>query len=279
MWANNAPVNFAAALTRVALVTALSTAPMLARAADELVLAIQPILSEALTRSAFQPLCDHLTKVTGSPCRIHTSPNFYAYWELVRRGTDYNLALDAAHFTDYRAGRHRFEVLAKVPDTVTYTLITHPDNFYLEAREFTGKRVATLGIPSIGAARLNAMFPNPSRQPVIVEIADAETAMKRVTDKLVEAAIVPTPIVSQHMARGERFQVVLTTDPIPHIALSAAPSLSDAVRQKIRQSLTRAHETPEGKAMLKSIGFERFDAAGDAAYKDQAKILKEYWGY
>jgi len=249
------------------------------QAAEPLVLAIQPILDEAQTRAAFQPLCDHLSKVTGTECRIHTSPNFYAYWEFVRRGNEYNLVLDAAHFTDYRAKTQGFEVLAKVPDSVSYSLITHADNFIIDSSELTGKRVATLGVPSIGAARLNAMFPNPMRQPVTVEIANTEAGMKLLREKRVTAAILPTPVVAQQMARGERLLVIMTTEPIPHIAVSAAPSLPASLRQRIRNALTGAQSDKDGQAMLKSIGFERFDTATAAVYTGQSSILKEYWGY
>jgi ABC-type phosphate/phosphonate transport system substrate-binding protein len=255
------------------------TGPATAQAADELVLAIQPILNEAQTRKAFQPLCDYLANVTGQKCRLHTSPNFYAYWDLVRRGTGYNLAFDAAHFTDYRTEKHGFEVLAKVPDSVTYSLVTRPDALVIEPGELTGRRVATLGVPSIGAARLNAMFPNPSRQPVVQEIDDAVAGMKMLSDKRVNAAIVPTPIVSQLMAQGGEFMVVMTTEAIPHIALSASPSLSAGLRTQIRTALVQASKTADGQAMLKQIGFERLDPANAAMYQGQAKILKAYWGY
>jgi hypothetical protein len=230
-----------------------------APAGNGLVLAIQPILDEYQTRKAFQPLCDYLGQAVGQSCRVHTSPNFYAYWDTVRRVADFNLVLDAAHFTDYRVQKKGYEVLAKIPDTVSYSLVTNSDAMVFDPIELTGKRVATFGIPSIGAARLNALFPNPSRQPVTIEIADTETGMKMLRERRISAAILPTPMVSQLMARGEQLMVVLTTEPIPHIAVSAAPSLPAATRQRLRQLLTQAHQNSAGQQMLKQIGFERFD--------------------
>jgi ABC-type phosphate/phosphonate transport system substrate-binding protein len=249
------------------------------RAADDLVLAVQPILDEAQTRKVFQPLCDYLGKATGNRCSLYTATHFYPYWEVVRHGKDFNLALDAAHFTDYRVRKLNFEVLAKIPDTVSYTLVTRNTELVVEPAELVGKRVATLGIPSIGAVRLNAMFPNPSRQPLAVEVADAEQGLRQLLDGQVYAAILPTPIVSQRMAQGAPLAVVLTTDPIPHIALSAAPSLSATTRRMLREALSNAHLNEAGKAMLKQIGFERFDPASSAIYADQGRVLREYWGY
>ena len=247
-------------------------------ASDELVLAVQPILDEEQTRKVFKPLCEYLTQATGRPCRLFTSPNFYAYWDTVRQSTAFNLVLDAAHFTDYRIQKLGYHVLAKIPDTVTYTLVTRDNDLMLDATELVGKRVATLGIPSIGAARLNGLFPNPSRQPVVVEVG-AEKAMRLLLDGKVSAAILPTPIVSQQMASGAGISVVLTTDPIPHIALSASSSLNAITRNAMRDALLRAHTSEAGKKMLKQIGFERFDPASTNVYMGQGKILKEYWGY
>jgi len=251
-----------------------------ARSADrDLVLAVQPILDEQQTRQAFQPLCDFLASATGRGCTLFTASHFYPYWEAARQGKDFNLVLDAAHFTDYRVQKLGFEVLAKIPDTVSYTLVTRNTDLVVDPAELVGKRVATLGIPSIGAARLNSLFPKPARQPVTVEVHDAERGIKLLLEQKVDAAILPTPIVSQQMARGANINVVLTTDPIPHIALSAAATLDPALRRVIRQALTQAHQTERGREMLKAIGFERFDPASASVYKGQAELLQQYWGY
>ncbi|MCI0518124.1 MAG: phosphate/phosphite/phosphonate ABC transporter substrate-binding protein [Woeseiaceae bacterium] len=266
---------------RVALICAtvlLLASPV--RAADrDLVLAIQPILDEQQTRKAFQPLCDFLASATGRNCTLFTSSHFYPYWEAARQGKQFNLVLDAAHFTDYRVQKHGFEVLAKVPDSVSYSLITRNDDLIIDPAELVGKRVATLGIPSIGAARLNSLFPKPTRQPMTVEVPDADRGIQMLLEKKVDAAILPTPVVSQHMARGASVNVVMTTDPIPHIALSASATLDPATREVIRQAMTKAHLNDRGREMLKAVGFERFETASASIYKGQATVLQQYWGY
>lgn len=270
---------FAAGDNALVAVSPSAFTPVTVAASNELVLAVQPILEEEQTRKVFQPLCDYLAKASGRVCRIFTSPNFYAYWDNVRQSKAFNLVLDAAHFTDYRTQKLGFEVLAKIPDTVSYTLITRDNDLILDASELVGKRVATLGIPSIGAARLNGLFPNPARQPVTIEVGAAEDGVRMLLDGKVFAAILPTPIVSQQMASGAKVSVVLTTDPIPHIALSASASLDANIRTALRNALLAAHNSENGRKMLKQIGFERFDPATTALYFGQGNILKEYWGY
>ena len=247
--------------------------------ADDIVLAIQPVLSETQPRAAFQPFADYLSHASGRRVTIATRPNFLAYWDTLRKGAGYDLVLDAAHFTDYRVQKLGFTVLAKIPDSVSYSLVMRDDDPAFDPAELVGRRVATLGTPSIGAARLNAMFPNPVRQPIAVEVSSAEEGMNLLLAKKVEAAILPTPIVSQRMAQGGGIAVITTTDAIPHIALSAGPSIDKATQERIRRAVLDAAKTPAGQAMLKQIGFERFDPATAAIYKGQANTLKQYWGF
>lgn len=245
---------------------------------NPLTLLIQPILSDEQTKKAYQPLADYLAQVTGRPVEIRTTTNFMAYWDAVRRDQG-DLVLDAAHFTDYRVQKFNYKVLVKIPDTVSYSLIVPNTKLIFDPSELTGKTVASLGPPSIGAARLNAMFPNPVRQPTIVEVVSAEKGLELVASGKVDGAILPTPVVGQYMARNEGIAVVTTTEPLPHIALSASPRIDAAMRGKIRTALVNATQTPEGKQMLKGIGFERFDPATDEMYTNHGRVLKEYWGY
>ena len=254
--------------------------PALAVPADQdLILAIQPVLSEGKTRQAFEPLAQYISKVTGKKISISTMPNFMAYWSKMVAGQKSIIYLDAAHFTAFRARTQGYRVLAKIPDSVSYTLVVRDADMVFDPSELIGKRIATLGSPSIGAARLNSMFPNPMRQPIIIEVADSQTGISMLLDNKVFAAIIPTPIVGQAMAQGDAISVVTTTEPIPHIAVSASPDIDKNTVDKIRRALTTAAEQPDGKTMLKKIGFAKFDPANEAIYTGQDNILKEYWGY
>jgi len=260
---------------------ALSLAHGPARAADEpsLVLLVQPILNEERTRKAFQPLCNFISKLAGRPCRVRTAPNFLAYWHLIQKNQGIDFVLDAAHFTDYRAQKQGYLILAKIPDTVSYSLITASRDTVLDPQELLGKSIATLGPPSIGAARLNAMFPNPLRQPTIREVSSADEGFELLAKNRVQGAILPTPVVGQRLARVGDVYVVMTTEPIPHIALSASPRVDAALRERVKQAVLNAPNSQDGRAMLKGIGFPRFDPAGPEIYSNQSRVLKEYWGY
>ena len=103
--------------------------------------------------------------------------------------------------------------------------------------------------------------------------------MKMLLDGKVFAAILPTPVVSQYMTNQAPIAVVSTTEPIPHIAVSASKKLDADTRKAIREALIDASKTKEGREMLQQIGFPKFDPADTGIYQGQARILKEYWGY
>lgn len=269
----------AAWLRRALLLMLACVAPSSLAQAAGYALYVQPILSEEETRRAFTPLCQFITQVASQPCEVRTSPNFLAYWDTIRRGEQVDFVIDAAHFTDYRAAKQGYKVLAKVPDTVSYSLVVPEDKIVFDPIELAGKPVASLGTPSIGAARLNAMFPNPMRQPMIVEVNNAEEGVALVRKGKVHGAILPTPVISQEMARAGGLVVVTTTEPLPHIALSASPRIDAGMRERLRGALVKANTTPAGQQMLKSIGFPRFDAATEEMYANHGRVLKEYWGY
>ena len=246
---------------------------------NELVLGVAPLLGEAETRAQFQPLCDYLAGATQLPCRVGTRPNFLSYWETMRQGRDYNLVLDEAHFTDYRTQKMNYTVLAKIPHTVTYSLVVPRTAKLDDPARLAGRRIATLGIPSMGAAQLNGLFPKPAKQPIPVEVDNAADGFALLRAARVEAAILPTPLVREEIVRGAPLRVLLSTVPLPHMAVSAAPDIGPELRRALRQALLDAHKGDAGRAMLARIGIERFDPANATVYKGQARILQEYWGY
>lgn len=243
--------------------------------AAELNFVVQPILPEAQTREAFQPLADYLSKATGQKIKLITTPNFLTYWETMKKGDQYHLVLDAAHFTAFRNDRMKYTVLAKIPESVSYTLVTNESSEVLEPQELIGKTVATIASPSLGAVRLAEMYPNPLRQPIIVEVDNSIASIDKVLNAEAAAAIVPTPLVGNYPS----LITVVVTEQVPHIAISAAPSVDKKTQNMIRKALVNASKTPEGQAMLKAINFAAFEPASGNTYKGFASLLEGVWGY
>lgn len=244
--------------------------------AAEYTLAIQPILPQEKLKKNFQPLADYLSKETGHTITITTQRNFLFYWTKMRKGKKgFDLVLDAAHFTDYRIKTQGYTVLAKLPDTVSFSIVTSENNFILDEEELIGLRVATMPSPSLGSLRLEELFPNPMRIPIYVWEPNTTVAVKNILSGKVDAAIIPTRLASTY----DNLNIVLTTDPVPHMGLSASPDVPADVTEKIRQALLNADTTDNGKKMLAKLKLEKFEPANSETYDGYADLLKEVFGY
>lgn len=244
--------------------------------AAEYKLAIQPILPQAELKSSYQPLADYLSKASGHTITISTHRTFITYWSDMRKNDKgFDLVLDAAHFTDYRVQKAGYTVLAKFPDTVSFSIVTKDDSFILDTSELLSKRIATLPSPSLGALRLEEIFPNPMRIPNYIWEINSAAAIESVLSGKNDAAIVPTRLASSY----EGLNIVMETEPVPHMGFSASPDVPTDVANKIRDALVNANTTPEGKEMLSLLKVNKFDPADNETYAGYAQLLKANYGY
>lgn len=244
--------------------------------AAEYTLAIQPILPQKELRANYQPLADYLSKETGHTITITTQRNFLFYWTKMRKGKKgFDLVLDAAHFTDYRIKQQGYTVLAKLPDTVSFSIVTSEDNFILDIEELIGLRVATMPSPSLGSLRLETLFNNPMRTPIYVWELNTTVAVENIHSGKVDAAIIPTRLASTY----DNLNLVMTTEPVPHMGLSASPDVPAETAEKIRLALVNANTTEAGKKMLTELKVEKFEKANSETYDGYATMLEDVFGY
>jgi phosphonate transport system substrate-binding protein len=243
--------------------------------AETYTLSVQPVLPRDQIERNYQPLARYLSEKTGHTITIKAYRNFLTYWARMQKATDMHFILDAAHFTDYRVQRKDYKVLAKFPNTVSFTVVTGEENFVFDMDELISKRVATMASPGMGAVRLNSMFPNPVRLPFYIEASDSVDAVQRLLDGYVDAAIIPSPLVGNY----ENLNTVISTEPVPHMAFSASPQVPEDVVLSVKQALLQAVDTPEGKKMLEEMRIEYFEDADDKAYAGYADLLEGVFGY
>lgn len=242
------------------------------RAAD-LTFAIHPLLPQQRTIEVYTPLVQYLQKVSGKQIRIVTNKNLFAHWNATQR-EEYDLILDGPHFTDYRLQKRQYQVLAKFPDVISYTLVTRSDLLIFEPEELIGKQIASPPSPALGALRLFEIFPNPLRQPTILPTDDAITAAEKVSRGEVDAAMIPTFLV----ARYSGINSVLTTEQVPAPAISASSKLAPETREKITRALLELPNSAAGKKILELIRTPGFVATSAEEYKGYSSLLAGMWG-
>jgi ABC-type phosphate/phosphonate transport system substrate-binding protein len=235
---------------------------------------VQPIHSPEKMKAIYQPLVQYLNKETGHTFNIVTAKSFISYWEKMKKG-HYDLILDAAHFTDYRVKRMNYSILAKIPNTVSFSIITNENEHLTNYKKLVGKKLITLPSPSLSAMHLAKMFPNPARQPDITNTNSAAAAIKAVQAGKYYAAIVPTSMLDSI----KNINTVNTTVMTPHMAVSASPKIDKDVQSIIRTALIKASTTSNGKTMLNAIKVSAFKATNAKTYQGYEKLLASAWGY
>lgn len=236
--------------------------------------AIHPVLPRERTVEVYQPLLDYLKQATGHSFRLETSGNFLSYWHLMKRG-NFDLVLDGPHFTDYRAQKMGYMVLAKLPDVVSYTLVANENLMALEPTDLIGKTIATTPSPALGALRLAELYPNPLRQPTIVETDDSVDAAEKVVAGKVAGAMIPAPLVG----RFPSLTTVATTGQVPSPAISASTKVPTDVQQAIKKALLEAPNHPAGKKALEAMNTPTLEDSNNHAYAGMARLLEGVWGY
>jgi hypothetical protein len=243
--------------------------------AQEYTLSIQPTLPKDVVLKTYQPLADYLSQQTGHKITIKAYRNFFTYWQKMKNTNDFDFVLDAAHFTDYRIWNKGYSVLAKIPNTVSFSIVTLDDVLIFDIDELVLKKIATTTSPGLGGIRLYEIFQNPTRLPIQVTVNDADEAIDAIIKGKAVAAIIPTPLVSKY----DNLNTVMTTKSVPHMAFSASPNVPEVVQRDIQNALIKANNSKDGLAMLKKINLDKFDPTSAKEYKGYSSLLKGLFGY
>lgn len=249
-------------------------------AKHSLILAIPPVSpSVQETRHRYRLLAAYLQKKTGKKIQIRTLPSYLEYWQLVRSPDSYDLALDAAHFTDYRISRFNFRILAAQQGMASYSLLTQAGNKVSALNKLAGRSIAVRGTPSMDSARLEAMFHDPSRQPRIIAINDYHQALALVERGDVDAAFLPTRMAFDLSKLNNRYRIIAITEPVAAKAITASPKLDPVTQKLVQKALLLATQDPMGNAALNTAGLGMFIPGQKHAYSGYGTYLSGSWGY
>lgn len=240
--------------------------------ATQYTLTVQPILPPDEINLQYKALADYLSAKTGDKIRLIAARDFRTYFTKMKSKQGYDMILDAAHFTDYRIKHMGYKVLAKLPHTVSFTLVTGPDLFIFEPEELAHRKIASMMSPSIDRLRLKKMFPDKKNMPIFIKVNNIKDAVKKIFDGTVDAAMIPTPLVGNF----EGLNTVLTSEPIPHMGFSVSPKVPPVVAAKIKKALLEANRTEAGKKMLADANISNFVSANKNIYDGYEDLLNLY---
>lgn len=237
---------------------------------------VEPIYGPQKAAEVYKPLIDYLAKATGEKFTLVTPKNYHFYWRDLRGDEKFDFALDAAHLADYRIVRFQYTPLVHTAERQSYTLVTNVDLQDKGIEALVGRKIVCMGAPSLGYALLLGFYPNPIQQPDIESSAASwRDAVEAVFAGEAEAAMVPTWLKDQY----PNLTPVKTSMDFAGAAVSAAPGVPEAVRNKVAAALLKLDQDPTLSNLLLELGISKFVPATAADYKGAEVMLKDFYGY
>lgn len=244
-------------------------------AADQLVLGVQDYeKSPRMLAAEFKGMAAYLSDKLGQPVRVQASQSYKRYMgnsKKKRYAFIYgppSMAMDA-----YKAAG--YEPVVKIPGVLSASFMTLSTSDVAFPEDMKGKRI---GMPDddslmtkLAMAKLRSMKINPQGYFRSVQtFNDASDVISALKLNLIDIGVANSSMFNVWTGKGHNLNVVLVSDPAPHLTFSVNKDLPADVKAKVTQAMLEAHKDPKLASYFKSSGFQNFEAA---SLKDYQKIL------
>jgi ABC-type phosphate/phosphonate transport system substrate-binding protein len=263
--------------SKLALLTMVAASWLPGRAlAETYTFSVEPNYTAERAAEVYQPLLDYLKQATGHDFKLQTAKNYHFYWSDLRADRLGDFVFDEPQFTDYRARRSGYVLLARTAENTSYRLVTQ-DNIPADAvQELVGSSIMAMPAPSLGFAVLLESFPNPMQQPDIRTTASSWLdCVEQVFSGDARAAMVPGYISDLY----PNLMVVKQSSEFPGPAVSARPTVPEDIRNAVRDALLKIHEDQSAFQAMSELGITQFVTANRAEYDGVERMLRGFFGY
>jgi ABC-type phosphate/phosphonate transport system substrate-binding protein len=251
-----------------------------ALAANEIIFSTAPTQPPAQTMKMYGPLANYLSKATGKKVVLEPARMFLQYTNNMRAG-HYDLLFDGPHFVGWRMSHLGDKVVAKLPGSIVFLVVTRNDSGVKKIDDLAGKKVCSFASPNLLTLGFLDLFPDPARLPVMVKAKTFMGALKCVKSGHGVAAVMRDKFWYKRtpaQKKGLRLLYVSKT-PFPHRAFSVSDKVDPATREKIKQALLSPEGTKMALTILRSFHVKHFVPAPPAEYKGMGRLLKPVWGF
>ena len=236
---------------------------------------------EAETKT-YKPIAELLSKATGKQIEYKHPGNWLTYQNDMRAGK-YDLVFDGPHFVSWRMARVQHEPLVSLPGKLAFAIGVKKDSRFDSIDSLAGRPVCGMAPPNLATLSLYSLFPNPVRQPVVVEVKSfKEGYEKAMIGKRCVAMVVRDKAFNKLNKQNEAGRILFKTGGIANQAFSAGPRFNAKDKEKITQALL---DPDVGKNYLQDF-FGRFNKKGKPLhrataeqYQAHAMLLKDVWGF
>jgi len=228
----------------------------------------------------YGPIAAYLSEVTGKRV-VYRHPGTWGLYRTEMLNGNFDIIFDGGHFSDYRARKLGYHIVAKMPKLQEFVIIVQKDDKASSIDELAGHTFCAPPPPNQGALIALSRFSNPTRQPIVVPITG--DFWKGVYDSVVEGRCRGGVLVMGNLQKyntSGAVRVLYKTAPQPNQAWSVGPRVSPEDRAKIAAALI----SPQASAPTERLR-ERFNVgpsfveANNAEYVGLGDVLRSEFGF
>ena len=245
----------------------------------DLMLSAPPRESAAAGEKLYGPLAEYLSQVSGEKVTYRYPDNWAIYQALMTKG-EYDLVFDGPHFVSWRIERSRHVPLAALTGKLGFVVIVRQDDTQTKkVSDLAGKRVCGHSPPNLATLTLYDRFPNPARQPRLIETQGFDAAYQGLLSGKCLGTVLPTEIHKKLDAAAARTRILYSSEMFPNQALTAGPRVPEAVRNRIKQALLSEAGQATSRPVAAKFGASEFIAVSADDYKGHDNLLRNVWGF
>ncbi|HEY5682759.1 MAG TPA: PhnD/SsuA/transferrin family substrate-binding protein [Sulfuricaulis sp.] len=250
------------------------------QAVEEYTFTAPPRGNEENEAKVYQPIANYLSKATGTKIVYKHSDNWLSYQDGMRKGA-FDIVFDGPHFVSWRMANLKHVPLAKLAGNLAFVVAVRKDNKHIHnIKDLAGRTVCGLAPPNLATLTLYGQFPNPVRQPLVLEAESFEQAYKNMLEGKCTAAVMRDKMLEKLNKDKDSVRVVFHSPGMPNQAFSVGPRLPTEARYKIAAALT----SPDARKQLPQF-FDRYSkdkdliSANDIEFRGLIVLLKDTWGF
>ena len=247
---------------------------------EVIVFAAPPRENSAAGEAKYGPVADYLTKVLKKKV-VYKHPGTWGVYRTEMLKGKYDIVFDGPHFNSYRAENLKHNILVKIPVRHEFVVIVKKGGRqFTDIDQLAGRTFCTHAPPNLGTLTLLSQFPNPSRQPAIINTKGWKNIFNGVQSGKCTAGILPIINLRKYDAGSVMANIVWKNRALPNQAFSAGPRLSNRDQRKIATALV-SRNARNATAKLRAayrVG-DKFEMATNQEYLGVSEYLKNEWGY
>jgi ABC-type phosphate/phosphonate transport system substrate-binding protein len=249
------------------------------------VFASAPRGNAASESEVYQPVADYLSKVMGHKVVYKFSDNWMEYQQNMLDDR-FDIVFDGPHFVSWRIAHLNHVPLVKLPQPHVWVVISRSDNVAVtNMGSLAGRAVCTPAPPNFGTLTLLSLFPNPSRQPFIVQTKGWRNGYDGVVANKCMAAIMPLSNWRAFDPDSRQTKLLYRHQPYPNQAITVSgrripPAMQATLRaallseagQQATQRLRERYAKVKGQV-------EQLVAANPEEYANVDVVFKNVLGF